>query len=88
MNTKKSTTQAAVAVLLAAAWLNHFTADTPAAPAHPSPRPVITAAHADVDGWICLDTKFFFPRTSRSFKHNESAHRQLLTDLLRDYEAQ
>lgn len=88
MNTKKSTLQAAVAVLLAAAWIHNFSAGTPPAPIHPSPRPVITAAHADVDGWICLDTKFFFPRTSRSFKHNESAHRQLLTDLLRDYEAQ
>ena len=87
MNTKESIVPAAMAMLVAAAWLTNQRTVTRPTTISPSIVHATThAADSGDDGGICLDTKFFFRKTSGSFTRGEAAQRQMLAERLEAYD--
>lgn len=87
MNTKKSIVPAAMAMFVAVAWVtNQRTVTHPTTIAPSIVHATAHAADSGDDGGICLDTKFFFRKTSGPFTRGEAAQRQMLAERLAAYE--
>ena len=87
MKINKHVLPAVMAILISAAWLNNQRTTTLSVSMTPIPMADSTEIiNPAADGGYCLDTKFFFPKTTGSFTYEGDERRQLLADMLGAYE--